>query len=121
MHGYSLGQELEMQRLLGRDLRVETPPAVAALWERARAEGIPVGPLYCLAAPWIPGAGAAIDRRDGATWIYHEPDALPRTLHFALHEIAHAARPAQGRHRTIDDYCRDERETEEEARRLTVT
>lgn len=96
-----LERQLEMERLLyGRDRRIaEPPPVLLELWERGRAAGYPLGRLYVLDAPLVPGVGGTYHRPSGDVWVHHDADAPDATVVRLLHEIGHAARrPRDTRH-----------------------
>ena len=64
-------QRLEIIRLThGSNIHLPTPPACAALIERARADGILLGRLYVLSCPLTPGVRGSYDRTSGDLWCH---------------------------------------------------
>jgi len=114
----NLEMTLRMERAMGeRDRRLPIPADVAALWRRARDEGVALGALHVLDTPMHPGIAGQHNRESGDIWVLHDPDP-DRTVARLIHELAHAARRAVSIPETIEGYYRDEVATQRLARRL---
>jgi hypothetical protein len=94
------------------------PADVAALWRRARDEGVALGALHVLDTPMHPDIAGQHNRESGDIWVLHDPDDPDRTVARLIHELAHAARRAVSIPETIEGYYRDEVATQRLARRL---
>ncbi len=115
----NLEMTLRMERAMGeRDRRLPIPADVAALWRRARDEGVALGALHVLDTPMHPGIAGQHNRESGDIWVLHDPDDPDRTGGRLIHELAHAARRAVSIPETIEGYYRDEVATQRLARRL---
>ena len=93
MHS-TLDEYLALLARRGDNPLLPTPPAYAALWERARAAGLRLGRLYVVRRALAPDAGGGFSPTTGDIWVYHgEAMASPeRGLLHLLHELAHAKR-----------------------------
>jgi hypothetical protein len=103
--------------MTGTEIRCPTPPLLAELWERGRAQGLHLGTLYVLNRPLYPGRRATYHHDTGDVWVWLDSRDPQRAAADLLHEFAHAYR--HNRHpATIGAYCRDEAATQRLAQRL---
>jgi len=92
----NLEMTLRMERAMGeRDRRLPIPADVAALWRRARDDGVALGALHVLDTPMHPGIAGQHNRESGDIWVLHDPDDPDRTGARLIHELAHAAHPLE--------------------------
>ncbi|GCE15074.1 hypothetical protein [Tengunoibacter tsumagoiensis] len=69
----SLVDDLEsLRQHLGRSIVLPTPPACQALFEQAKAEGIPVGNLFILSRSLAAGVRGSYERRSGDVWCHYD-------------------------------------------------
>jgi hypothetical protein len=113
----TLQERVAATQATGHDIAIEPPQECRALWQRARAAGIPLGRLAILRRPLTAARiGGAWNRSTGDIWVLQSDDPA-ETLRRLLHELAHAERQSS-RPATIDEDWNEEAATEHRAREL---
>jgi hypothetical protein len=113
----ALQERVAATQATGHDIAIEPPQECRALWQRARAAGIPLGRLAILHRPVTAARiGGGWNRSTGDIWVLQSDDPV-ETLRRLLHELAHAERQSP-RPATIDEDWNEEAATEHRAREL---